>query len=151
MIDMIGILALLANAAAVLFMSGNVWVRQVVHYPLYAFVGSDAFPAYQHENGRRAERIIQPPHAAMALTSVLLVFVRPPQVSLSLALAGVGLQVVAAAATVYEVPRQIRLGRGFDPAIHRQLLLGNWFRTAAITLHSSLALWMLWLVTVPSR
>jgi site-specific recombinase len=74
---MAGIIVLLVNVAAVLFMSGTIWVRQIVYYPLYAFVGVEAFPAYQRENGRRVERIIQPSHAAMALSSLLLLFVRP--------------------------------------------------------------------------
>ncbi len=148
---MLGIIALLVNVAAVLFMSGSVWVRQVVYYPLYAFVGVEAFPAYQRENGRRVERIVQPSHAAMALSSLLLLFVRPPAVPLPLAALGVGLQVVAAAATAYEVPRQLRLGRGFDSHVHRELLMGNWARTLAITVHSGLVLWMLWLVTSAAK
>jgi hypothetical protein len=148
---MAGIIALLLNVAAVLFMSGNIWVRQIVYYPLYAFVGVEAFPAYQRENARRVERIIQPAHAAMALSSVLLLFVRPARVPLAWAALGVVLQVVAAAATVYEVPRQLRLARGFDSHIHHELLAGNWARTVAITIHGALVLWMLWLVTSPAR
>ncbi len=148
---MAGIIALLVNVAAVLFMSGNIWVRQIVYYPLYAFVGVEAFPAYQRENGRRVERIIQPSHAAMALSSLLLLFVRPAPVTLALAALGVVLQGVVAAATVYEVPRQLRLARGFDSHILRELLAGNWARTAAITIHGVLVLWMLWLVSSPAR
>ena len=148
---MAGIIVLLLNVAAVLFMSGNIWVRQIVYYPLYAFVGVEAFPAYQQENARRVERIIQPSHAAMALSSLLLVFVRPAAVPLALAALGVALQVVAAAATVYEVPRQLRLARGFDSHTHRQLLAGNWARTVAITIHGAVVLWMLWLVSSPAR
>ena len=128
-------------------MCGNIWVRQIVYYPLYAFVGLDAFPAYQRENGRRIERIIQPAHAAMALSSLLLLLVRPAAVPLTLAAFGVGLQVAAGAATAYEVPRQLRLARGFDSHVHRELLRGNWARTAAISIHAVLVLWMVWLVT----
>lgn len=142
-----GTIALLVNVAAVLFMSGNIWVRQIVYYPLYAYVGLDSFPAYQRENGRRIERIIQPAHAAMALSSLLLLLVRPAAVPLALAAFGVGLQVAAGAATAYEVPRQLRLARGFDSHVHRELLRGNWARTAAISIHAGLVLWMVWLVT----
>ena len=148
---MAGTIALLVNVAAVLFMSGNIWVRQVVYYPLYAYVGVEAFPAYQRENGRRVERIIRPAHGAMVLSSLLLLFVRPAAVPFALAALGVGLQVVAAAATVYEVPRQLRLARGFDTHIHQELLAGNWARTFAITFHGALVLWMLWLVTGGAR
>ena len=143
---MAGIIVLLINVAAVLFMCGNVWVRQIVYYPLYAYVGLDAFPNYQRENGRRVERIIQPAHAAMALSSLLLLLVRPPAIPLTLAAVGVALQLVAGAATAYEVPRQLRLARGFDSHVHRELLQANWARTAAISVHAAVVLWMVWLV-----
>jgi hypothetical protein len=148
---MLGMVALLINAVTVLFMTGNIWVRQVVYYPLFAFVGLEAFPAYQEENRRRVEWIIQPAHGAMALSSLLLIFVRPSMVPIALALTGVGFQVVAAAATAYEVPRQLRLHRGFDSQVHHELLKGNWVRTFAITAHAGLVVWMLWLVIGGSR
>ena len=37
---------LLAHAAATLFMVGLIWFVQVVHYPLFARVGPDAFVPY---------------------------------------------------------------------------------------------------------
>ena len=55
-------------------------------------------------------------------------------------------QLVAGAATAYEVPRQLRLARGFDSHVHRELLRANWARTAPISVHAALVLWMLWLV-----
>jgi len=112
---------------------------------------SYTFLAYQRENGRRAERIIQPSHGAMALSSVLLLFLRPAGIPLVLAALGVGLQVAAADATAYEVPRQLRFARGFDSHVHSELLTANWARTVAITAHSGLLLWMLWLVTSAAR
>jgi hypothetical protein len=38
------VLLLLANAAATFFMVGVIWFVQVVHYPLFARVGTLDFP-----------------------------------------------------------------------------------------------------------
>ncbi len=42
-----GLLILLANVAAVIFMTGFIWTVQLVHYPLFDRVGEEAFPAYE--------------------------------------------------------------------------------------------------------
>ena len=51
--------ALLANAAATLFMTGLIWFVQVVHYPLFAFVsgpGAAAYAARHHPSFFRWRR-----------------------------------------------------------------------------------------------
>ena len=40
------VVLLLANLAATIYMAGLIWFVQVVHYPLFAGVGEEAFPAY---------------------------------------------------------------------------------------------------------
>jgi hypothetical protein len=42
-----------------------------------------------------------------------------------------------------QVPLHARLAAGFDPQAHRRLVLTNWWRTAAWSLRSLLALWIL--------
>jgi len=143
---MLGVAVLLSNVICVLLMTGGVWLRQLIYYPLFAFVGVDQFPNYQRENRIRVQRSLQPVHVIMALTSLALVFVHPSAVPLAMPLLGVVLQVAVAGATVYEVQWQRRLEHGFDAQVHRQLLTGNWIRTLGLSLHAALVIWMLALV-----
>jgi len=144
---MFGVAVLLANVICVLFMTGGVWLRQLIYYPLFALVGVDQFPNYQRENRLRVQRSLQPVHVIMALPTLELFFVHPSPIPLALPLLGVVLQVAVAATTAYEVPRQMRLEHGFDAKVHRQLLAGNWVRTLGLSLHTALVIWMLALVT----
>ena len=136
----------LANVICVLFMTGGVWLRQLVYYPLFAFVGVDQFPNYQRENRMRVQRSLQPVHVIMALATLALVFAHPSAIPLAMPLLGVVLQVAVAAATAFEVPRQRRLEHGFDAKVHRQLLTGNWVRTLGLSLHTAVVIWMVALV-----
>ena len=38
------LLVLLVNAAAGIFMAGFIWTMQLIHYPLFDYVGEEAFP-----------------------------------------------------------------------------------------------------------
>jgi hypothetical protein len=143
---MLAVAVLLSNVICVLLMTGGVWLRQLIYYPLFAFVGVDQFPSYQRENRIRVQRSLQPAHVIMALTSLALLFVHPSAIPLAMPLLGVVLQVAVAGATAYEVPRQRRLEHGFDAPVHWQLLTGNWVRTLGLSLHTALVIWMLALV-----
>jgi hypothetical protein len=144
---MFAIAVLLANVICVLLMTGGVWLRQLIYYPLFAFVGVDQFPNYQRENRIRVQRSLQPIHVIMALTTLALFFVHPSPIPFALPLLGVALQVAVAGATAYEVPRQRRLEHGLDATVHRQLLAGNWVRTLGLSMHTALVIWMVALVT----
>lgn len=145
---MLGLAVLLANLTCVLMMAGSVWIRQLVYYPLFSLVGAEEFPDYQRENRRRVQRSLQPAQVMTILTTLLLVIFHPAAVPLGLVLAGVLAEALGAAVTVYEVRRQRRLEEGFDVVAHRQLLAGNWFRTAALSVHSGLMIWMLAVVAI---
>jgi len=144
---MIESVILLANVVLVLVMTGGVWLRQLIYYPLYAFVGEDRFAAYQRENRHRVARSLQPAQILTVLAALLLVFIHPSAIPIALPLAGVTAEALVVAATAYEVPRQRRLEGGFAADLHRQLLAGNWVRTLGLSVHTAIVIWMLTLVT----
>ena len=49
---------LLAQTAATPFMTGVIWVVQVVHYPLFARVGVDGFREYEQSHQRRISLVV---------------------------------------------------------------------------------------------
>ena len=138
--------ALHANLAAAWFMAGLIWLVQVVHYPQFADVGTDAWPAYHRRHLRAITPIVGTAMLIELVTTGLLVYRRPPGVPAWLAWAGLGLVILLWLSTaLVQVPAHDRLGRGWDDAAHRRLVLTNWFRTAAWTargvLMSLAAIW----------
>ncbi len=131
--------------ASTLFMTGLIWFVQVVHYPLFARVEPWAFGRYHADHSRLTTWVVLGPMTAELLTSLLLVFYRPPGTTPALAWAGLAAAVLTWASTVFvQVPLHGRLSEGFDPSAHRLLVLSNWVRVVAWTAHSALLLVMAW-------
>lgn len=134
---------LLAHVAATLFMVGVIWFVQVVHYPLFARVGDDRFPAYSRTHARLTGLVVGPPMLVEAATAVVLALGPPPGVPVSLAWAG--LVLVAAiwlSTALLQSPRHGELGRGFDPVSHRFLVASNWLRTVCWSVRGLVVVWM---------
>ena len=137
---------LLVNTAAVLLMTGFIWTMQLVHYPLLDRVGSDAFPAYETAHNQLFFLVAGPGVLLTLITGVLLLFVRPAQVPLWMAVFGLALFVVIAVSTaLFQAPQHAILSSGFDRQAYEFLLRTNWIRTAAWSVYGLLALWMVWL------
>lgn len=135
---------LCANLLATCFMTGLIWFVQVVHYPLFAAVGSDEFAAYSRSHQSLTTLVVGPPMLLEAVTAALLLVVRPPSVPGWLAWAGLALVVVIWASTaLLQVPAHGRLSGGFDAGTGGFLVATNWIRTVAWSLRSAVVLWML--------
>lgn len=133
----------LTHLAATLFMVGLIWFVQVVHYPLFARVGTAESAEYERNHTRRTGWVVAPPMLAELVTAVLLTWVRPASVPLGIAVAGLALLATIWVSTwAIQIPCHERLSRAFDAATHRRLVATNWFRTWAWTLRGILALSM---------
>ena len=107
---------LLANLAATFVMVGIIWFVQIVHYPLFALVGTTGFPAYSAAHSRLTGFVAGPPMLAEAATTVALVLGPPPGVSSWLAVIGlVLLAVIWLSTAVLQAPRHRELGRAWTP------------------------------------
>jgi hypothetical protein len=139
------VLLLLAHAAATLFMVGVIWFVQVVHYPLFARVGTPDFSAYSLRHTRLTGLLVGPPMLLEAATAVALVVWTPPGSSVSLV--WTGLLLVAGiwlSTAVLQSPRHTSLSRGFNPAAHQFLVTSNWLRTVLWSLRGLLVLGILY-------
>ena len=76
----LGLATLLLNAAATFWMVGLIWFVQVVHYPLFSKVGAEGFAAYEASHASRTTWVVAPPMLIEVVTSVLLIWFRPPGV-----------------------------------------------------------------------
>ena len=137
-------LVLLTHLAVTLFMVGVVWFVQVIHYPLFAKVGSEGFALYSKAHSRLTAYVVGPPMLLEAATAILLVFDRPKGVpSVRRGLAGHALVVLIWLSTaLLQAPRHPALGRRFDEGTWFALILSNWVRTVAWSARGLLILWM---------
>ena len=134
----------LVQFASTLFMTGLIWFVQIVHYPLFAEVGSDRLSRYEGLHAQRTSWVVFPPMLAELLTTLAMLYppLRPNFVSLLAALilnALIG--VIWLTTAIGHVPLHTRLGKP-EPGAHLLTLLVrlNWLRTLAWTLRAALLL-----------
>lgn len=127
-----------ANLAVAWFLTGLIWTIQVVHYPLFSFVG-DRFCDYEDRHKRRIGYIVGPTMSIELVAAALLVWRRPSFVEPWIAATSLGLVVLIWISTAaLQAPCHAKLSQGFDAAVERRLTMTNWIRTAAWTIRASL-------------
>lgn len=137
---MIG-LVIWAQLATTLYLTGLIWVIQMVHYPLMDRVPVEAFVEFHHQHAKRISRIVIAPMMVELAAATLLLVIRPVGVPPSLPVVGAILVAIVWLSTfTIQVPLHHRLTAGFDPAAHRALVRGNWIRTVAWTLRAAVAI-----------
>ncbi len=138
---------LFTQLATTLMMTGVIWLVQIVHYPLFQFVGDARYGEFHRAHMNWITYVVAPLMVTEAVTAVLILFYPPPNSDsrvLWLALVLVG--VVWASTFFLQVPLHEKLANGFDAGVHRTLVNTNWIRTVAWTLRSALVLWLAWKV-----
>jgi hypothetical protein len=134
---------LLTCLASTLFMTGLIWLVQVVHYPLLSEVSPGAFGRYHAEHVRRIGPVVAPAMLAELASAAGLVVLPPPGVPRWLAIAGLTVAILTWIVTAaVQVPLHRRLAAGFDPGHCRSLVRGNWARTALWSVHAGIVLAM---------
>lgn len=133
-------LLLAAHAVVTLFMTGLIWFVQVVHYPLFARVGTADFACYGQHHTRRTAWVVGGP----MLLEFGLACVLAWAMDGFLTWCGLGLLVIIWLSTaIWQIPMHRRLELGFDQLSHRRLVWSNWARTVAWSLRGVLATVML--------
>lgn len=124
--------------------AGFQWTVRFLVYPQFASVPPAAFAGYERTHQRLVTRVVGPLFAGQALTTVLVLVVRPAAVPLLPVLAGAAcLALVLALTALLAVPLHRRLDRGWDAAAHRRLLRVDGLRVAAATGGTLAAGWAL--------
>jgi hypothetical protein len=130
-------------------MVGLIWFVQVVHYPLFARVGTTGFSAYADDHQRRTAWVVGPFMAVEGVTALLVAATLRDEVGLALPLIGLVLLAVIHGSTVFlQVPAHGRLSSGSDAEVIRRLVATNWIRTAGWSARGAVAVAMI-LVAVP--
>ena len=136
---------LLTQLASTLYMTGVIWLVQVVHYPLFERVGASGFASYEQRHTSSITWVVAPPMLIEG-GSALLLPVLIPSGSIAWAL-GIGLALLIAiwvSTAFVQIPCHQILAKSFDSTAHRRLTSTNWLRTLAWTIRAALVLWLAW-------
>ena len=138
-------LAFLANLLSTIFMCGLIWMVQVVHYPLFAKVGDALFREYHADHNYLITLIVLPAMFIELGTAAYFVIDRPVNVSAPEVWIGLGLVIIAWAATFFlSVPAHNQLASGFKLDAYNALVQTNWVRTIAWSIRSVLVVWQVY-------
>jgi hypothetical protein len=138
-------LLLLIQVASTLYMTGVIWIVQVVHYPLFERVGESVFSNYEQRHTSSVTWVVAPPMLIEGASTALLLCFAPHGNSTWSLWVGFALLLVIWLSTAFvQVPCHQALANAFDAAVHRRLVSTNWIRTVAWTARSALVLWILW-------
>ncbi len=138
-------LILLVNLFCTMYMTGVIWLVQIVHYPLFREVGRDSFILYHGLHKNLISPVVGPPMLVEGVTAAMLLSMRPVGMPTWAAWTGLGLVLVQLLVTGFvSIPYHNQLAGGFDPDAYTHLVQTNWLRTIAWTARSGLMLWVLW-------
>lgn len=136
-------IVLLSQLSCSLFMSGLIWMVQVVHYPLFSEVGAESFPAYESKHCSSISLLVGPVMLVEMISAVVFVFLHPRQVSTTGAVICPLLLVAVWVSTwCFQIPHHDLLSHAYDVKSIKLLVDYNWIRTVLWTVRSIVLLAM---------
>lgn len=117
---------ILLEAFACVFMTGLIWLVQLVHYPSFEYVAESKFLEFHRMHSSRITWVVLPVMGAELLLAIALVWL-DPRAAWVVNLSGVGLLWLLTA--FVSVPLHNQLGKAADRATCRRLVATNWART----------------------
>jgi hypothetical protein len=134
----------LINTFASIFMTGLIWIVQLVHYPSFHYVGTDNFKAFQLHHINSIDKIVIPFMITELATSFGLAWTDG---FLSLNAAGFYIVILIWISTgLFSVPAHSKLESSKNDEAITKLVSTNWFRTILWTLKSGLNVYLLYLI-----
>jgi hypothetical protein len=134
---------LLAWAALSFWELGQIWLVQIVTYPLFAKVGVADYAAYHQYYAERIPLVVIIPGFAGFLLPVPLAFFGPA-VPVWMTAANIITGLIGLLVTVgLEIPRHNKLETGKNDGMIAELIRYNWLRTLSITAQSVVTMFML--------
>lgn len=126
--------------AACWYMTGLMWLTQLVSYPALATVPAGDAPALERTQQARLVSLSMPATLVALVTGVLVAINATSQLATWLAIALVALlMLVGLAVGSVQSAQHQRLMKAFDAAVHRRMVAGNWLTTLGWTTAAVLA------------
>jgi hypothetical protein len=135
---------LLLNFAAAAYLTGLIWMVQVVHYPSFGLVPKEAWVAFHRAHTRRMGYVVMAPMVLELALAIWLAWAGRAALPGGAGWWSLGLVALVWAATFFiSVPFHNRLETGFDYIAIDGLTRTNWLRTLAWTARAVLLGWLL--------
>lgn len=126
---------LLVHIAATWYMTGLIWMVQIVHYPLMRLVGREGFIAYSIQHQSSTSLVVGPAMLVEVLTAAWLLSQDEELRRSGWFLGSCGLLLVVWVSTAgWQMPCHRALLQGYDESQVRTLVQSNWVRTIAWTM-----------------
>lgn len=123
------------------YMTGIIWLIQVIHYPLFKLVEAQNWQNYHKKHLQLTSIVIAGPMIIEILSLGLLFYLIPDyRSSTAMLLSAILLIIIWATTFFISVPTHNRLALKFDDGPWKFLVQTNWIRTISWTLKSFLIL-----------
>ena len=133
----------LLNISSTWFMVGLIWLIQIVHYPLFKFIGNNEFQTYHNGHSVLITPLVGTVMIIELISSILLVVFPPKNVSITIPIIGVILVFIIWASTAFlQIPQHNALLKSYGFEAHNLLVQSNWIRTLAWSMRGLLLLYM---------
>jgi uncharacterized membrane protein len=141
-------IVILLHLIATVFMTGVIWIIQILHYPLFNMIGRENFVAYEAAHTNLITVVVMPAMLLELILTAMIFFAPPASIPSSLNwLNAVLLGVIWFSTAFLQVPQHSILSSGFDEKAYRMLVNSNWIRTVAWSAKAVIATVMVWLMT----
>lgn len=138
--------------AASFFSYGTAMMDYFLVYPSRAIVGAQEFVAYHALLEERILPISVVPFALLTLLNLLLCWLRPRSVPRGLVWASLACLVLDWISTIlFQIPMNLQLGSGKDPALIQHIMDTNWGRILLETAQAALAFGIMQKAVSPRR
>ena len=134
----------LINAVSTWFMVGLIWLIQMVHYPLFGYVGTTEFGTFHEKHKILITPVVGIVMIAELVTTVIIMFQTPLGIPNWMGILGIMLLGVIWFSTLFlQIPYHNKLNTKFDESVLKMLIKTNWIRTICWSLRGFIALIML--------
>ncbi len=123
------------------FMTGLIWLVQLIHYPSYKYIDHTKFSAYQNFHTTTITFIVGPVMFIEILTGMAILFDQKLNAASSLNF--IGLLLIWFATAFFSVPLHGKLSSGYDAQTIQSLIATNWIRTTIWSLRAVLIIYFI--------
>ena len=132
------------NIASTWFMVGLIWFVQIVHYPLFGYVGSKEFETFHEHHKILITPVVGFVMIVELVTTGILIFQIPVWIPNWTVIVGIILIGVIWISTLFlPIPYHNKLSSKFDKNVIMMLVNTNWIRTICWSLRGIIVLIML--------
>lgn len=139
------IVLFLIHFASTWFMTGLIWIVQIVHYPLFKKVGMESFKGYEASHTKLIGFVVIPVMLTELGSGIYILFsdyLSGAQYLLFL-IASILLLIIWLSTMFIQARQHRLLSSSYDPTVVSSLVKYNWIRTAGWTLRAFLLTFIL--------